>query len=113
MKSILNIVPLVLNDKIFKYEILSTSSESVALPSIEIRSYQDINETLIHLMGLYTEDAAHRLNYKLSDVMVSEDLHIFYYCFIPFAPTLKNSFLISLKDYDTNLPNLQKILKAL
>lgn len=114
MKSLLNIFPLILNEKSFKYEVLSLSEDTISLPYIELSSYQNIEDSLVHLLGLHIgENAAKSVNYKLSDILVLDQVHIFYIVFVPFRPELKNSFTLPISTYETNLPNIQKIIKSL
>lgn len=114
MKSLLNIFPLILNEKSFKYEVLSLSKDTISLPYTELSAYQNIEDSLVYLLGLYIgENAAKSVNYKLSDILVLDQVHIFYIVFVPFHPELKNSFTLPLSTYETNLPNIQKIIKPL
>lgn len=113
MKCILNLVPLILNDKSFKYEILSLTNDSIIIPNIELRPYQDIQETLQHIVSLYTTETVIPINYRLSDISIEDNVNIYYYALIPFSIPIKNAYLLPSTEYNVHLPNLQKILRSI
>lgn len=105
---------LILDEKTFHYKILSLSNSSVELISSKIDSFQDISATLQNQLSVYT------VNYKdisrkpkLSDVVVDEDAHVYYYCMVPFDPKIKDAYLLEIENYENIPPNLRTIIQAI
>jgi hypothetical protein len=114
IKSTLNLIVLILDDTQFEYNILSLNEDKIVLPSLEIIEYLDIDKSVKHILSSYIkDDIAQYVNYKFIDIDITDQLNIYYHCFITFNTKIQNSYKISIKKYENNLPNIQKILKSL
>lgn len=112
IKSKIYLISLILDEPTFKYTILSLEDNKIKLPHIEISPFLDLVYGLSHLTSLYIEnhnDIIH--NYRLSDIIIRDELEIYYYLFIPHDVKLTNAYKIPLSPtYEFNLPNFQKIV---
>lgn len=114
MKVTIKLVVFILEEKSFKYNILSLDSSNLDLPSIDIEKYQDIDTTLKHLIERYVKvNNNFCIKSKLIGVNISEQVDIVYYCIIPFNPAVKDSYLLDLEKYEPISNDIRKVWQAL
>jgi hypothetical protein len=112
----LNLVLLLLNEEKFNYNIVSTSEISIVLPSIEIEEFQDIDTSIRLLLTNHldiTEEESMNFDYKLIDINIQDILNVYYFIVVSHDIETINSYKLSLKQYEFNLPNLSKIIQRL
>lgn len=110
----INLLALVLNHKYNKYQILSTHSEKLDLPSIDIEPYIDLKISLEHIISkISNDDIIH--NFKLTDITVSDKLNIYYMTFIYSEILLNNYYyLLDINSHIADIPdNAKKIITLL
>lgn len=114
MLSTLNLFIFCIEQKEFKYKIVSRDPDNILLPYMEIQPYMNIEESIAHMISCYIKNYnTSQINYKFSDISIEDNIDLYYYTFLHYEPELKNSFTIPVKQYEKNLPNIQKIIGAL
>jgi len=109
-----NAIILFLDPSINKHRILSSQKDYLELPSINIESNLDIDSCLDHIVStkIYKDESS--LNFRLTDVVLSEILEIYYVVFINYESKIKDGFLLDIQSSLTGLPlNAKKILALL
>ena len=113
IKSQFKILPLVLDLVSNKYKLLS-DNETLSWLSIDVEPNLDIQLCLDNLIGLYINtDAKIIHNFKLTDVVLSSVLEIYYVVFITYNTTIKNGALIETQSALPLLPNNAKKIISL
>lgn len=109
----LNIIPIFFDHKEIKSKIL-TSKDS-AFPQIIIEPSLDINAALNHIISLYIDSEIELNNFKLTDIIITDDcLDIYYILFINYETKLKNSgMLLNIQDKLDIPNNAKKIIELL
>lgn len=109
----LNIIPIFFDHKEIKYKILT--SEDSKFPNIIIEPALDINAALNHIISLYIDSEIKLNNFKLTDVVITEDyLDIYYILFINYETNLKNNAtLLNIEDKLDIPNNAKKIIELL
>lgn len=114
MKAKIKILLFVLEEKSFRYHLVSLDSSDLELPSIDIEQYQDIENSLSHLISKYIRDTnSYGIKPKLIDIKVTDQIDVIYYCIIPFHPTIKDSYLLDLEKYEPISNDIRKIWQGL
>jgi len=112
----LNLVLLLLDEQTFNYNIVSLSDTSIVCPSVDICEFQDINESIRLLFNnhlVITEEQSFTFDYKLIDIVIHDVLNIYYLTIISHDIENKYSYKLPIKKYESNLPNLSKIIQRL
>jgi hypothetical protein len=110
----INLLALVLNHKYNKYQILSTNSETLEFPFVDIEPYTDLKISLEHIISKIShDDIIH--NFKLTDVIILDKLNIYYITFIHNEIKLNNYYyLLDISPHIADVPdNAKKILTLL
>jgi hypothetical protein len=106
------IIPIFIHSK-NRYEILSLVDYALHFPHTEIGQDQDINETIIMLLSRYLKDTS-GINPKLTDIISTSKLDIYYMCFINYETTIMHSFTREIDvTTDTLPPNATKTISLL
>lgn len=114
MKVKIKIMLFILEEQSFRYNLLSLDPTDLSLPSIDIEQYQDIDNSLSHLISKYIRDTnSYCMKPKIIDIKVTESVDIIYYCIIPFNPTIKDSYLLDLEKYEPISNDVRKIWQGL
>jgi hypothetical protein len=112
----LNLILLLLDEQTFKYNILSLSDVSIVCPSININTFQNIDESIRLLFKnhlLISEEESFSFDYRLIDMLVQDELNIYYLTIISHDLENIHSYKLPIKKYEFNLPNLSKIIQRL
>jgi hypothetical protein len=109
-----NLAILVLDPSVNRYKILSSKADDLELPYLDIETNLDINSCLDHLVSTKIDKNDSYLNFRLTDVELSEMLQIYYLVFITYESVVKDGFLLDIQTSITRLPNnAKKILTLL
>jgi hypothetical protein len=109
-----NLAILVLDPSVNRYKILSSKADDLELPYLDIETNLDINSCLDHLVSTKIDKNNSYLNFRLTDVELSEMLEIYYLVFITYESVVKDGFLLDIQTSLTRLPNnAKKILTLL
>lgn len=95
------------------YKILSTTHDSISLPSMELCANQDIQETISTLISRHLSE---RLDVvpKLIDICMTDVLNVYYICFINYETQIINGSLQTIDLITHEFPaNATKILSLL
>jgi len=109
-----NLISPVLDASCNRYKILSLNTIDLELPSIFIEDNLDIDSCLSHIINRHTDGHDMHHNFKLTDVVLSDILEIYYIVFITYETTIKDAHLIDIEPILNKLPNnAKKILSLL
>jgi len=109
-----NLAILVLDPSINRYKIVSSKPDDLELPYLDIESNLDIDACLDHLVSTKIDKNDSYLNFKLTDIELSEMLEIYYLVFITYESVVKDGFLLDIQPSLIRLPNnAKKILTLL
>lgn len=96
------------------YKIFSKEPDKFEPPHLNIESHLDIDSALEHLLSNQLDHMGLYHNFKLTDIMISDNLDIYYVVFITHETTIKNGHLLVLKNNQHSIPkNAQKIISLL
>ena len=113
IKSQFKILPLILDPLSNRYKLLS-DNETLSWLSIDIEPNLDIQSCLDNLICLYIDtDTKIIHNFKLTDILLSNVLEIYYIVFITYNTTIKNGALIETQSALSLLPNNAKKIISL
>jgi hypothetical protein len=107
------LIPLVFDTKTARHKILSINKDIIEFPSISIESNADIITSLEFLVSKNLKGTNIYCNFKLTDVVVSETLDVYYIAFITYETLTKDDLLL---DINTNYEfpaNAKKIIQLL
>ena len=113
IKSQFKILPLILDSVSNKYKLLS-DNETLSWISMDIEPNLDIQSCLDNIVCLYINADTKMLhNFKLTDIVLSNVLEIYYIVFITYNTTIKNGALIETQSALPLLPNNAKKIISL
>lgn len=110
----INLIPLIFDQSCGRYKIFSTSLDNqLTLPKIDIEPYLDMEPALDHLLENCIDTKSLYHNFKLTDIIIEDILHIYYIVFIMHETTIHYGSMMDTKNI-TNLPtNAKKIISLL
>ena len=108
------LITLILDYSSNQYKILSLDKDNLIVPFLNIEENLDVNLCLSHLVSSYIDKEDLVCNFKLTDIVLSDTLEVYYIVFISCDPNIKNSHLLKIEPITFQLPNnAQKILSLL
>lgn len=113
---IVNLYILVFNKLKLTHDIVSLKNDTLKLPSvlIENKNNESLEQIISNLFESYVDLSGSFVRYKLCDAsLFDSNLILSYFCIVPFGTKIKNSFLISSKDYEHYTKTLPNILRLL
>lgn len=105
---------LVFDNETGRYKILSRQIDKFEAPILNIETHLKIDVALEHLLSTQLDHGGLYHNFKLTDIIVTDVLDIYYVVFVTHETTIKNGHLLELKNTIYSLPkNAQKIVSLL
>jgi hypothetical protein len=110
----IKLVTLVFDNEYGRYKILSRELDRFEAPSMNIETNLKIDAALEHLLSRQLDHGGLYHNFKLTDVVITDVLDVYYVVFVTHETTIKNGHLLDLKQTIPSLPkNAQKIISLL
>lgn len=110
----IKLVTLVFDIEYGRYKILSRQLDRFEAPSINIETNLKIDAALEHLLSRQLDHSGLYHNFKLTDIVITDVLDVYYVVFVTHETTIKNGHLLDLKQTIASLPkNAQKIISLL
>lgn len=110
----IKLVTLVFDIEYGRYKILSRELDRFEAPSINIETNLKIDSALEHLLSRQLDHGGLYHNFKLTDIVITDVLDVYYVVFVTHETTIKNGHLLDLKQTISSLPkNAQKIISLL
>lgn len=108
------LIILVFDTEYGKYKILSKQSDTFEAPSLSIDTNMKAEVSLEHLLSTQLDHGGLYHNFKLTDVVITDSLDIYYLVFVTHETTIKGGNLLETKQLLHTLPkNAQKIIALL
>lgn len=105
---------LIFNKHTLEHDVVSLSKNSLVIPTVDVSIETSLQEQLSILFESCIDLSRVYAKYKLYDAeIIDRTLVLSYMCLLPFSTSIKNSFIISSKNYANYSPNLQKIINLL